>query len=242
MTADLERLTCADQPPEKAHLEPVAEPRPELPEFLRDHLAKQLRSAYSAFVDAPPPSALLDLIGRLETALSDQPASTFREDLLDALPALRAFAMSLTANMTRADDLVQETLLRAWQHQHRFTPGTNLNAWLFTILRNQFYSHARKRRREVEDADGQAAAQLVAVPDQEDSAALSEVWVQLGKLPARQREALLLIATQGLTYEAAAALLGCQTGTVKSRVSRARATLVQTLGFDASWLGRASAS
>ncbi|ACL59695.1 RNA polymerase, sigma-24 subunit, ECF subfamily [Methylobacterium nodulans ORS 2060] len=216
--------------------------RPRLPRFVHDHLGTQLRAAYAAFIAEQQPQVLLDLIARLEVALAEPPAaaSTFRDDLLAALPALRAFAVSLTANLAQADDLVQETLLRAWQNQHRFEAGTNLKAWLFTILRNQFYSHARKRRREVEDSDGSAAGQLIARPDQEDGLELREVWARLNELPPVQREALLLIATQGLTYEAAADLMGCQVGTVKSRVNRARAALARALGYDGR-LGRTAA-
>ncbi|MDB5644459.1 sigma-70 family RNA polymerase sigma factor, partial [Methylobacterium sp.] len=153
----------------------------------------------------------------------------FRDDLLASLPGLRAFAMSLVGNSTRADDLVQETLLKAWASQHRFLPGTNLMAWLFTILRNQFYTECRKAKREVEDADGAEAAKIITLPSQEHGIELQKVWTLLEKLPPAQREALLLVAGQGLTYEAAANLLGTQTGTMKSRVSRARAFLSESL-------------
>jgi RNA polymerase sigma-70 factor, ECF subfamily len=210
---------------------PFIDGRPHLPSFVHGHLGRQLQAAYATVLAEPQPPAFLDLLARLDVALSGQEAaaSQFRDDLLAALPALRGFAMSLTTSLPQADDLVQETLLRALQNQHRFTLGTNLKAWLFTILRNQFYTHGRRRRREIEDVDGSAAAQMLAPPDQEDGIELREVWARLSKLPAAQREALLLIATHGLTYEAAAALMGCQAGTVKSRVSRARAYLNEHL-------------
>ncbi|MBY0297984.1 MAG: sigma-70 family RNA polymerase sigma factor [Methylobacterium sp.] len=241
MTISLRDTTAADRPPTIPHVPAPDDPRPPLPSFLRDHLGRQLRAAYEVFVTEAQPRPLLDLAVRLEGVLASAPdAPEFRDALLAALPALRAFATSLTGSPTQADDLVQDTLLRAWQSQHSFTPGTNLNAWLFTILRNQFYTTMRKRKREVEDSDGTAAAQLTALPSQEDGIELREVWTQLGKLPPLQREALLLIATQDLTYEAAAELMGCQTGTVKSRVNRARAALVQALGYE-DRLGRTAA-
>ncbi|ACA15304.1 RNA polymerase, sigma-24 subunit, ECF subfamily [Methylobacterium sp. 4-46] len=217
------------------------EGRPLLPRSVHAHLGRQLQAVYGALLAERQPQLLLDLVARLEVALDGQPASRFREDLLEALPALRAFAVSLTANVVQADDLVQETLLRAWQNQDRFAPGTNLKAWLFTILRNQFYTVARKRRREVEDADGEQAARMVALPDQEDGIELRDVWMRLSQLPTPQREALLLVGAQGLTYEAAAALMGCQVGTVKSRVNRARAALAQALGYEGGRSGRSAA-
>lgn len=198
---------------------------------IKDHLGVQLRALYAAFTNEVLPQTLLDLIARFEHASSDQEhnaVADFSGGLIAALPALRAFAMSL-AQSGQADDLVQETLLKAWQNQGRFVPGTNLNAWLFTILRNQFYTQYRKRRREVEDRDGDAAGQLITLPNQEHRATLSKVAAALQKLPPNQREALILVGAQGLTYEAAAEVMGCQTGTVKSRVSRSRAMLSDVL-------------
>jgi RNA polymerase sigma-70 factor (ECF subfamily) len=203
-----------------------------LPELVRDHLGRQLQTVYASFTTEEQPQRLLDLIAQLDVALATQDtgaASKFRDDLLASLPGLRAFAMSLVGNSTRADDLVQETLLKAWASQHRFVPGTNLMAWLCTILRNQFYTECRKAKREVEDADGAEAAKIITLPSQEHGIELQKVWGVLEKLPAAQREALLLVAGQGLTYEAAAALVGTQTGTMKSRVSRARAFLAESL-------------
>jgi len=147
------------------------------------------------------------------------------------LPGLRAFAMSLIPNEARADDLVQETLLKAWAKQEQFVPGTNLKAWLCTILRNQLYTEIRKRKREVEDADGAMAAQMTAPAAQEHGSDLRTIWQHISRLPALQREALLLVGAQGLTYEAAAEVMGCEVGTVKSRVSRARTLLAARLGM-----------
>ena len=205
-----------------------------LTEPVRDYIGQQLRAFYGSVVENEQPQRLLDLIERLDVALAahDTRASTvFRADLLASLPGLRAFALSLVVNPTRADDLVQETLLKAWANQNRFVPGTNFMAWVCTILRNQFYTECRKQRREVEDADGVEAGRLIALPSQEHGIELQKVWVVLAKLPASQREALLLVAGQGMTYEAAAALIGTQTGTMKSRVSRARAFLTSSLGI-----------
>ncbi|WP_336487494.1 sigma-70 family RNA polymerase sigma factor [Methylobacterium nigriterrae] len=204
----------------------------EIPAPIRDHLGQELRALYAAVLAEEQPRRLLDLIARLEQALSEQDdtaASAFRADLLAALPGLRAFAHSLTANAAQADDLVQEAVLKAWANRHRFAPGSNFMAWLCTILRNQFYTECRKRRREVEDAEGAMAAQLTAPAAQEHGVELRKVWALLAKLPPLQREALLLVGAQGLTYEAAADLVGCRVGTVKSRVSRARAYLAGSL-------------
>ncbi len=202
-----------------------------LPAALLDHLGLQLRTAYNALCEVGPPEHMMALIAQLDAALPAQEdeASVFRNGLVDAVPALRAFALSLVADQARADDLVQETVLKAWTKQEQFVAGTNLKAWLCTILRNQFYSDCRKHKREVEDADGALAAQLVTPAVQEHGLDLQKVLAAMTKLPARQREALLLVGAQGMTYEAAAAVMGCQTGTMKSRVSRARAFLAEAL-------------
>ncbi|MGT2479226.1 sigma-70 family RNA polymerase sigma factor (plasmid) [Methylobacterium oryzae CBMB20] len=203
-----------------------------LPADVRDHLGMHLRAAYEAVTRAQTPPRLLDLVARLDAALEGprrEHAVVFRAGLTEALPGLRAFALSLVGDASRADDLVQETVLRAWARQDLFIPGSNLKAWLCTILRNQFYTECRKRKREIEDVNGAAAAQLTAPAAQEHGSDLQIVWAHIGKLPELQREALLLVGAQGLTYEAAAEVMGCQTGTVKSRVSRARALLVAHL-------------
>ena len=201
---------------------------------LSGYLAAPLRDYFSHIESEPLPAALTDLVERFAVAFAHQGrtvANEFRDDLLRALPALRTFALSLTGDVTRADDLVQETFARAWTKWHHFTPGTNFTAWLFTILRNQLYSEIRKRKREVEDGEGLQAGKLTALADQEDAITLKAVWERIGGLPAVQRQALLLVGAEGRTYEEAATLLGCQVGTVKSRVSRARALLVEQLGL-----------
>jgi RNA polymerase sigma-70 factor (ECF subfamily) len=151
-----------------------------------------------------------------------------REQILAAVPSLRAFATSLTDNRDRADDLVQDTILRAWANINRFERGTNLNAWLFTILRNQFHSEYRKRKREVEDADGSYAARLKTHPDQQSRLDFEDFRTALATLPLDQREALL-VGAQGMSYEEAAAVCQVAVGTVKSRVNRARSKLAYLL-------------
>jgi RNA polymerase sigma-70 factor, ECF subfamily len=152
-----------------------------------------------------------------------------RDALLAAVPSLRAFGISLSGDVDRADDLVQATLLRALANIERFERGTNLHAWLFTILRNLFHSEYRKRRREVEDADGGYAATLRTAPDQQAHLDFEDLRAALAKLPPDQREALLLVGAQGFSYEDAAGICGCAIGTVKSRVNRARKRLAELM-------------
>jgi RNA polymerase sigma-70 factor (ECF subfamily) len=155
-----------------------------------------------------------------------------RHELLAAVPHLRAFAISLTGNRDRADDLVQDTLMRAWANFDRFERGTSLNSWLFTILRNASYSEYRKRRREVEDVDGSYTARLRTHPDQQSHLDYEDVRAALVKLPMDQREALLLVGAQGMSYEEAAEVCGVPLGTVKSRVNRARTKLGELLDLN----------
>ncbi|MDR7035356.1 RNA polymerase sigma factor (sigma-70 family) [Methylobacterium sp. BE186] len=200
---------------------------------LRDHLSLPLRDYFQLTEQEPLTPRLAGLVTRFEAALAARGAavaSGFRDDLIRSLPALRTFALSLCGNVSRVDDLVQETMIKAWANQDRFRPGTNFTAWLFTILRNQFYTELRRAKREVEDADGTHAGQLTAPADQEDASTLRAVWERIAALPLPQRQALILVGAEGCTYEEAAARLGCQVGTVKSRVSRARATLSGALG------------
>jgi RNA polymerase sigma-70 factor (ECF subfamily) len=152
--------------------------------------------------------------------------------MLVAIPSLRAFAISLSGNADRADDLVQETVMRAMANIDSFTPGTNMSAWLFTILRNRFRSEYRKRRREVEDPDGSYLASLKLPPEQFGRLEFKELIGALAKLPHVQREALLLVAASGFSYDEAAAICGIAVGTIKSRVSRARQLLAELLVID----------
>jgi len=161
-----------------------------------------------------------------------EPEPELREALLAAVPSLRAFAISLSGQVDRADDLVQDTLLRALSNLHRFEPGTNLNAWLFTILRNLFHSEYRKRRREVEDPDGSYAGRLKVQPEQGSHLDFEDFRSALSQLPSDQREALLLVGASGFSYEEAANICGCAVGTIKSRVNRARLRLASILNVD----------
>src|SRR4029453_11929806 len=132
------------------------------------------------------------------------PEPALRDALLAAVPSLRAFAISLSGQVDRADDLVQDTLLRALAHIDRFERGTNLNAWLFTILRNLFHSEYRKRRREVADPDGSYAGRLKVQPEQGSRLDFEDFRGALSQLPPDQREALLLVGASGFSYEEAA--------------------------------------
>jgi RNA polymerase sigma-70 factor (ECF subfamily) len=152
--------------------------------------------------------------------------------MLAAVPSLRAFAISLCGNVDRADDLVQEALLRAWGNLDSFEPGTNMSAWLFTILRNVFRSEYRKRRREVEDADGTYADSLTSLPNQTSSLEMDEFRKALDQLPSDQREALILVGASGFSYEEAARICSCAVGTIKSRVNRARTRLAELLSVE----------
>jgi RNA polymerase sigma-70 factor (ECF subfamily) len=158
--------------------------------------------------------------------------SSLRDDLVAAIPNMRAFAISLCGNRDRADDLVQEALVKAWHHLDSFEVGTNLKAWLFTILRNAYFSELRKTKREVADADGQIAARVAVPAEQHAHLDLNDLNKALGELPIDQREALILVGAEGFSYEDAASISGCAVGTVKSRVNRARKRLAELLGID----------
>ena len=160
------------------------------------------------------------------------PSTSFKDELLAEMKNLRAFAISLSGSISVADDLVQEALLRAWSKSDRFQPGTSLRAWLFTILRNIYYSNYRKRAREVQDSDGVYARRLTVPGDQESHLDLEDFRKAMAKLPAEQREVLTLIGASGLSYEEAAAICEVEIGTIKSRLSRARSKLVEMLGLD----------
>ncbi len=159
-------------------------------------------------------------------------APEFRHQLLGAIPGLRAFGIALVGSSERADDLVQETLTKAWAHQSDFELGTNLKAWLFTILRNEFYSQMRRKRREVEDVDAKYSSQLAVLPEQHGHLDMVDMRAALNQLPNDQREALLLVATSGFSYEETAEICNVAVGTIKSRVNRARLRLSGILGLE----------
>lgn len=172
--------------------------------------------------------------------LENQPESTevrdaranWRDDVVALIPALRAFAWSLSHNASDADDLVQDTLIKAWTHRDKFELGTNLRAWLFTILRNTYYTAVVRKRREVRDETGKYAATLSTDATQDWSVAIRSLQTALAQLPDEHREALILVGAAGLSYEEAAEICGCALGTIKSRVNRARARLLKIMDAD----------
>ena len=154
---------------------------------------------------------------------------SIRDGIVAAIPRLRAFAVSLTGSVDRANDLVQETMVRAYSNLDKFQPGTNLTAWLFTILRNHFRSEYRKRKREIEDVDGRHAESLTVNPAQPGTVEFNELRAALTVLPPEQREALILVGASGFSYEEAAEICDCAVGTIKSRINRARVRLALLL-------------
>lgn len=163
-------------------------------------------------------------------ASSDKPgnaqadAKAFREGLIEMIPALRAFARSLCGQRDRADDLAQETLAKAWQARNKFRPGTNLKAWLFVILRNEFYSGHRRAKTIANYAAAQAGHSEGVEAEQYAKLDLTDLMRAFSQLHPEQREALILTAGE-FSYEEAAAICNCAVGTIKSRVSRARKQL-----------------
>jgi RNA polymerase sigma-70 factor, ECF subfamily len=159
-------------------------------------------------------------------------SNKFRDDLITAIPGLRAFGFSLTSRSDRADDLVQETLMKAWKHHDSFQDGTNIKAWLYTILRNEFYSQLRKRRREVEDADGHYSSRVAVQAEQHGHLDMADLKMALQQLPEDQREAIILVGASGFSYEEAATICSVAVGTIKSRVNRARTKLSDILKIE----------
>jgi RNA polymerase sigma-70 factor, ECF subfamily len=155
-----------------------------------------------------------------------EPASKeFRDQLTAIIPSLRAFARGLCGNRELADDLAQDAMMRAWAAHASFTPGTNFRAWIFMILRNQFYTTMRKNSR-MTSWDPEAAERLlVEAAPQQHHIHISDVEKALQKLPTEQREILLLVGAGGASYEEAAEVTGCAIGTVKSRLARGRVAL-----------------
>ena len=156
----------------------------------------------------------------------------FEKGLISSIPNLRAFAKSLCGNAATADDLVQDTLVKAWNGIASFQDGSNLRAWLFTILRNTYFSDLRKRSREVEDVDGAMAEKVSVLPSQDSHMHLLDFRHAFDELSDDQKEVLVLVGAEGFSYEEAAEICGCPVGTVKSRVNRARAALAMKLELD----------
>lgn len=163
--------------------------------------------------------------------MSVVPQEEMQAELAKLVPNLRAFARSLSGNIHQADDLVQETLIKAWRHRESFAAGSNLKAWLFTILRNAYLSDRRKRKLEVEDTDGVFASRVSVPGEQSGHMDMIDFTRALESLPVDQREALLLIGAEGFSYEEAALMSGCAVGTIKSRVNRARQKLAEILNI-----------
>jgi RNA polymerase sigma-70 factor (ECF subfamily) len=168
-----------------------------------------------------------------DTGNTDRAGIDPRDEIVEHLPSLRAFALSLTRNGATADDIVQDAIVKAWSNIDKFERGTNMRAWLFTILRNTYYSLHRKRGREVADIDGDYAAQLSEKPDHDGRLALRDFRAAFAQLTDEQREALVLVGASGFSYEEAAEMCGCAVGTIKSRANRARARLAELMDLDA---------
>ncbi len=154
-----------------------------------------------------------------------------RDEILSHLPAMRAFAISLTHSQSLADDIVQDAVVKAWTNFDKFEAGTNLRAWLFTILRNVFYSLRRKRKNEVEDIDGGYAGELATKPDHDGRLQFRDFMAAFRELPLEQREVLILVGASGFSYDEAAEMCGVPVGTVKSRANRGRSRLAEALGI-----------
>jgi RNA polymerase sigma-70 factor, ECF subfamily len=156
----------------------------------------------------------------------------FKKQMVALIPSLRAFARSLCGNPDMADDLAQEAMTRAWKARQSFTMGTNFRAWMFMIVRNIFYTTIRKNSR-MTSWDPEIAERVLIEPaTQHVGIELADVQQALNKLPPMQREMLMLVAAEGVSYEEAAIIAGCAIGTVKSRVARARAALIRLLEGD----------
>ena len=175
--------------------------------------------------------------------MNPSPPPDFQAELTKLLPNLRAFARSLTRSADQADDLVQEALMKAWRNWTQFAPDSNLKAWMFTILRNAYLSERRKRKNEVQDVEGEYAAQLGVKADQPGHMDVLDFQAAFAQLLPEHKEALVLIGAEGFSYEEAALMCGCAVGTMKSRVNRARNKLAQIMGLEnASEIGTAEKS
>jgi RNA polymerase sigma-70 factor (ECF subfamily) len=186
---------------------------------IQAHLGRMLRDLYEEVLPEPLPRRLVELLESPAGKDKQRPIvnNKTKDTLLALIPNLRAFAYSLCGNPERADDLVQETLLKAWSHLDSFQEGTNLRAWLFTILRNSYISELRRRRREVEDSDGKKAASLSVAPAQQAHLDMLDLRKALYLLPPDQREALVLVGAAGMSYEEAAEIAGCAVGRQEPR-------------------------
>lgn len=156
-------------------------------------------------------------------------AETFSSELVDVIPSLRAYARALTRNAADCDDLVQETLAKALKNQSRFEHGTRLKSWLFTIMRNTFYTAAKKSARERPGLEDCVSASVLVEPVHDAVITHKRLLAAIERLPQQYREMLILVVMLGETYEDAARICGCAVGTVKSRVNRARRMVMQEM-------------
>jgi RNA polymerase sigma-70 factor (ECF subfamily) len=161
--------------------------------------------------------------------MSDDKSNFTETELIACVPHLRAFALSLARKADRADDLVQDTIVRALAAAHQFQVGTNLKGWMFTILRNVYYTDLRKNRRQILSLSEPLAYEPAVPPTQMASLEFGDFRRAFWQLPDDQREVLILVGASGLSYEEAATVCDCRIGTIKSRVSRARAQLLRIL-------------
>lgn len=166
------------------------------------------------------------------STLDNQADEAFKRELLGTLPHLRAFARGLSGRPDYADDLAQEAAIKAWTARDRYTPGTNMRAWTFAILRNHYLSELRRNRRQTDLDEGVAERMLVMDADQEGGLHLSDMDAALQQLAPERREAVMLVGAGGFTYEEAAEIADCAVGTMKSRVARARAELNRLLNAE----------
>lgn len=166
----------------------------------------------------------------LPKRLSDEDVAPVKRQVVDLIPALRAFARTFTPNTAEADDLVQETLVRALRSLSSFQAGTSLKSWLFTIMRNTYCTQYRKKVREGPGMSECVSLHLTVAAGQEWSVAEKEFTTALSRLGEEQQQILIMVAGLGFTYEEAAAVMNCAIGTVKSRLSRARDALTHEMG------------
>jgi len=207
---------------------------PTIDAAIQAHLGSQLRALFGDPTVERLPGSLVQLADRVAQVIrahTEPVDQAFIDGIMSSLSRLRAYAISLTRNVDQAEDLVQETTLKAISKHERFEVGTNLQAWLFTILRNLFFSSRRRSQREIEDTDGAYAAALTTIPDQEDRIVVRDLGAALAQLPQEQREAVLLVGAEGLSYDETAEALGVKVGTIKSRVNRARNRLAELMGL-----------
>ena len=205
---------------------------------LEENIGAMLRTAFGAD-DTTLPEAFIDLLNRLTVSttgdarapsgLSD---AQFKAELTQVIPRLRAFARSLARDETLADDLVQDTMMRAWNARDRFQQGTSFKSWTFTILRNSFLSSLRRKKFTAEWNEETMADKFTAAADQDRHINIADVQRALYKLPEVQRHALILVGAEQMTYEEAAEVCAVPLGTIKSRVNRGRATLARLMDGD----------